>query len=174
MPLNEDRLLPPLDTKPPLLREHRLYQADWLLRFYGFRADELLDERRPNLDPRLDPKCNWAVGHPDQFPVDVNSAPYELSRVPGIGVKSAFRIQQARRHGALDFQALRKIGVVLEAGAALHHLLGKSLVRLRLDDQALLTSILSDRSAATGAQAVQLSLLDPTKEDLQKCLTGQI
>ncbi len=175
IPLNADRLLPPIGTPPPLMREHRLYQADWLLRFYGFKADELLDDQRPNLDPGLDPKCNWAVGHLDQFPVDVNRAPYEmLLRVPGVGVKSAGRILQARRHGALDFEALRKIGVVLKRAQHFLTCSGKPLIRLYLDNQAMLTSILSDRATIIGERSVQLSLLDPTEEDLQKCLTGQI
>ncbi len=175
VPLNADRLLPPVGTPPPLLREHRLYQADWLLRFYGFKADELLDERRPNLDPGLDPKCNWAVGHLDQFPVDVNRAPYELLlRIPGVGVKSAGRILQARRQGALDFEALRKMGVVLKRAQHFTTCSGKPLIRLNLDNQAILTSILSDRATVLGEQAVQLSLLDPSEEDLQKCLTGQM
>jgi putative DNA modification/repair radical SAM protein len=175
IPLNHDKLLPPVGTPPPLLREHRLYQADWLLRFYGFRASELLDDHRPNLDPGLDPKCNWAVGHLDQFPVDVNHAPYELLlRIPGVGVKSAGRILQARRQGALDFEALRKLGVVLKRAQHFVTCSGKSLIRLHLDDQSILTSILSDRATILGENAVQLSLLNPTEEDLQKCLTGQI
>jgi putative DNA modification/repair radical SAM protein len=103
-PVIEDSLLPSLDTKPPLLREHRLYQADWLLRFYGFQASELLDEAVPNFNPLLDPKCSWAVNHREQFPVEINRAPYEmLLRVPGIGVRSAQRIVKARRAGTLDF-----------------------------------------------------------------------
>ena len=98
IPVVQDRNLPALDTAPPLLREHRLYQADWLLRFYGFTADELLSEKTPDLDPMLDPKCSWAVRHPEEFPVEVNRAPYEkLLRVPGIGVVSAKRIIRARR-----------------------------------------------------------------------------
>ena len=102
VPVVENTLLPSLDTKPPLLREHRLYQADWLLRFYGFRAGELLDEGQPDFDPLLDPKCCWALQHPDFFPVEVNRADYEaLLRVPGIGVVSAKRILVARRGGAL-------------------------------------------------------------------------
>jgi predicted DNA-binding helix-hairpin-helix protein len=175
IPLNDDKLLPAIGTPPPLLREHRLYQADWLLRFYGFRANELLDQRCPNLDPGLDPKCNWAVGHLNEFPVEINRAPYEqLLRVPGIGVKSAWRIQQARRQSTLDFQALRKIGVVLKRAQHFITCSGKSLTRLHLDDQMVLTSLLSTRATALGEQAVQLSMLDPTQEDLQKCLTGQI
>ena len=173
--INEDKLLPPIGTPPPLLREHRLYQADWLLRFYGFRAEEILDERRPNLDPALDPKCNWAVGHLDQFPVEVNRAPYELLlRVPGIGIKSAWRIQQARRQGALDFPALRKLGVVLKRAQHFITCSGKTMIKLYLNDPVILTSLLSDRATVLGEEAVQLSLFDPTREDLMKCLTGQI
>ena len=97
VPVVENSLLPSLDTKPPLLREHRLYQADWLLRFYGFQASELLDEAHPNFDPQLDPKCSWAVTHLEQFPVEVMRADYEtLLRVPGVGPTSAKRIVSAR------------------------------------------------------------------------------
>ena len=98
VPIVESSLLPSLDTKPPLLREHRLYQADWLLRFYGFRAEELLDEQHPDFNPRIDPKCFWAICHPEQFPVEIMRAEYEtLLRVPGIGPVSARRIVSARR-----------------------------------------------------------------------------
>ena len=115
IPVVQDRNLPALDTAPPLLREHRLYQADWLLRFYGFTADELLSEKTPDLDPMLDPKCSWAVRHPEEFPVEVNRAPYEkLLRVPGIGVVSAKRIIRARRQAKLDHEGLKKLGVVLK------------------------------------------------------------
>lgn len=115
IPVADDRRLPALDTKPPLLREHRLYQADWLLRFYQFRADEILDADEPNFNPYLDPKCNWALHHFDQFPVDVNRAPYEmLLRVPGIGVNSAKRIRAARRQGSLGLMELKRMGVVLK------------------------------------------------------------
>ena len=115
VPVSDDSLLPALDTQPPLLREHRLYQADWLLRFYGFQANEILDEKTPNFNPLIDPKCNWAVKHPGFFPVEVNKASYEeLLRVPGIGVLSAQRITAARRSHALDFYNLKKLGVVLK------------------------------------------------------------
>jgi predicted DNA-binding helix-hairpin-helix protein len=114
IPVSSDSRLPALSTKPPLLREHRLYQADWLLRYYHFRADELLDDSAPNFDPCLDPKCNWALHHYGQFPIDVNRAPYEmLLRVPGIGPTSAARIRTARRESALGLDELRRMGVVL-------------------------------------------------------------
>ena len=115
IPVTEDTRLPALDTKPPLLREHRLYQADWLLRFYEFKAEELLDRDNPNFNPYLDPKCNWAVQHYGLFPVDVNRAPFEmLLRVPGIGPKSARRIWHARKQAALGLDELKRMGVVLK------------------------------------------------------------
>lgn len=115
IPINEDEALPSLDQTVPLLREHRLYQADWLLRFYGFQADELLSEERPNFNEVIDPKCDWAVRHLEQFPVEIQTASYDLLlRVPGIGPKSAQRIVNARRYGHLDFNSLKKIGVVLK------------------------------------------------------------
>ena len=98
VPIVEHRLLPSLLTKPPLLREHRLYQADWLLRFYGFKADELLSEEAPDFNPYLDPKCQWAIAHLDDFPVEIMKADYEtLLRIPGVGPISARRILSARR-----------------------------------------------------------------------------
>ena len=115
VPVVENSLLPALDTKPPLLREHRLYQADWLLRFYGFQASELLDEAHPDFNPQLDPKCSWAVAHLEQFPVEVMKADYEtLLRVPGIGPTSAKRIVSARRTAHLRFEDLKKLGVVVK------------------------------------------------------------
>lgn len=114
MPVAAHPLLPVLD-KPPLLREHRLYQADWLLRFYGFQAHELLNEAHPLLDQLIDPKSDWAVRNYHLFPVEINQAEYELLlRIPGIGVQSAKKILDARRIRALSFDNLRKIGVVLK------------------------------------------------------------
>lgn len=104
-----------MTTKPPLLRENRIYQADWLLRFYGFTADELLNEQNPNFNTLLDPKCDWAIRHLQNFPVEINQADYgTLLRVPGIGVISAKRILQARRTCHLQFDHLKKLGVVLK------------------------------------------------------------
>lgn len=113
--VNQDSTLPALEQGPPLRREHRLYQADFLLRYYGFRADELLSEKRPFFNTFLDPKCDWALGHLEHFPVEINTADFDtLLRVPGIGTKSAHRIVAARRSGSLDYQALKAIGVVLK------------------------------------------------------------
>ena len=113
--VNNDSTLPAQVGGPPLRREHRLYQADWLLRYYGFEANELLSEKRPFFNTFLDPKCDWALGHLEDFPVEINKADYNtLLRVPGIGVKSAGRIVRARKSGSLDFNSLKTIGVVLK------------------------------------------------------------
>ena len=177
MPVVSDRNLPARDTPPPLLREHRLYQADWLLRFYGFSAGEILDDQHPDFNPLLDPKCNWAVNHMEHFPVEVNRAPYEmLLRVPGIGVKSAKRIRVARRYAALDFDALKKLGVVLKRARYFILCGGKSISPLPTDNPAVIAGAVSDRgfSQRELAPPEQLSLFAPTKEDGVKCLTGQI
>lgn len=115
IPVVEDSRLPSKDITPPLWREHRLYQADWLLRFYGFSASELLDEKNPHLHPYLDPKCHWAVRHPELFPMEVNRAAFDdLVRVPGVGVESALRILKARKLCPLTWDGLKNIGVVLK------------------------------------------------------------
>lgn len=111
IPLNRDVRLPSTDNIP-LNREHRLYQADWLMRFYEFDADELIDARNPFLDLMVDPKANWALNHLDQFPVEINTVPYEmLLRVPGIGVTGAKKIMKARRHSTLREHDLKKLGI---------------------------------------------------------------
>ncbi|MFG6328018.1 MAG: putative DNA modification/repair radical SAM protein [Lachnospiraceae bacterium] len=113
--VNNDSSLVVNGGQPPLHREHRLYQADWLLRYYGFAAGEILSENRPFFNTYLDPKCDWALGHMEYFPVEINTAPYNtLLRVPGIGIKSAGRIVNARKTGRLDFNSLKKMGVVLK------------------------------------------------------------
>jgi len=117
IPTAKDLRLPAI-AEPPLLREHRLYQADWLLRFYGFRADELLNEKHPSLDPVFDPKTAWALNNLHFFPLEVNTAQYEeLLRTPGIGVTSARRIIRARRTAGLKLEELKKLGVVMKRAA---------------------------------------------------------
>lgn len=114
IPVNLDNRLPVLH-QPPLRRENRLYQADWLLRFYGFECEEILDAKHPDLDPDLDPKAGWALRHPEFFPVDVNRAEYEtILRVPGIGVRSAKLIVQGRRFGTVRMEHLQRFGVALK------------------------------------------------------------
>ncbi len=113
--VNEGPLLPAISTAPPLVREHRLYQADWLLRFYKFQSHEILSEAFPNLDERVDPKAAWALRNFDLFPIDINRASYEeLLRIPGVGITSARRIIKTRRITALREQDLKKIGMVLK------------------------------------------------------------
>lgn len=105
----------PSTQQTPLVRENRLYQADWLMRFYGFRSDEIVDDSYPNLDLEVDPKLAWALRHPECFPVDVNRADYGMIlRVPGIGVKSARLIVSSRRYGQVTANALKKMGVVMK------------------------------------------------------------
>lgn len=114
IPVNTDSRLPVV-VKPPLVRENRLYQADWLMRFYQFHIDEIVDDVHPDLELDVDPKMSWALRHPEFFPVDLNTAPYEsILRVPGVGVKSAKLILSSRRFGRLDFFQLKKIGVVMK------------------------------------------------------------
>ena len=174
MPVVSDDRLPALTTRPPLLREHRLYQADWLLRFYGFSADEILDDKQPNFHPLLDPKCNWAVNHPEFFPVEVNRADYEaLLRVPGVGVTSARRILQARRSGPLRAEDLRRLGVVMKRAQYFLTAGGRMGVNASLS-RAQLIGALSSGGLALPEDARQLSFFDTTEEDISKCLTGQI
>jgi putative DNA modification/repair radical SAM protein len=115
IPISDDPNLPMRMTPPPLLREHRLYQADWLLRFYGFSADEILTEDEPNLDYELDPKIIWALRHIEFFPVEINKASWEeLLRIPGVGNVSAKRIMRQRKIAAVKYDDLKKMGVVLK------------------------------------------------------------
>jgi len=115
VPINEGSNLPAITTEPPLLREHRLYQADWLLRFYNFRSEELLDYSNPFFDTELDPKIAWALRHPELFPIEVNKADYRtLLRVPGIGPRTAQRILSERRLAPLSYNSLKKMRIVLK------------------------------------------------------------
>lgn len=136
VPVNEDSNLPAPGTPPPLLREHRLYQADWLLRFYGFEADELLSENRPNFNDQLDPKCDWALRHLELFPVEIQTASYDMIlRIPGIGPRSAARIVQARRFGSLTFDNLKKMGVVLKRAHYFITCSGKMMYPIPIEEQ---------------------------------------
>lgn len=136
IPVNDDSVLPAIGTPPPLLREHRLYQADWLLRYYGFQANELLSEEKPNFNEQIDPKCDWAIRHLDIFPVEVQTAPYDmLLRIPGIGPKSAGRIMYARRYGRLDYDSLKKMGVVLKRAHYFITCNGKQMYNTPIEEQ---------------------------------------
>ena len=177
IPVNTGKNLPALDAKPQLLREHRLYQADWLLRFYGFEATELLEEKNPNFNLLIDPKCNWALNHYDFFPVEVNSAPYEmLLRVPGLGMIGAEKIIRARKSGSLDFPDLKKIGVSLKRARYFITCKGHTLMGLPNHPEAALRGLISEQGwevAGKSAYMDQMSLFD-YREDYVKCLTGQI
>lgn len=142
--INEDKELPAVGQAAPLLREHRLYQADWLMRYYHFRIEELLNEKRPNFNVLLDPKCDWALQHLDQFPVEINKADYHtLLRVPGIGVKSAKRICNARRSGILHFEDLKKLGVVLKRALYFITCSGKMMYKTKLEEDYITRNLLS-------------------------------
>ncbi|MDE6455295.1 MAG: putative DNA modification/repair radical SAM protein [Dysosmobacter sp.] len=165
VPVVEHALLPAKDAKPPLLREHRLYQADWLLRFYGFRAEELLDEENQAFDTRVDPKCSWALAHLDFFPVEVNTAAYEtLLRIPGVGVTSARRILSARRTGPLHIENLKRLGVVMKRAQYFLTASGKMAEGLRFTPDSLLRGLIAaERPLLPQAEAVQLSLFEPVE-----------
>lgn len=162
--------LPALPGGPPLLREHRLYQADWLLRYYKFKADELLSPERPDFNIFLDPKCDWAIRHLEYFPVEINRADYEmLLRVPGIGVKSAQRIMRARRSAKLDFGQLKRIGVVLKRAHYFITCNGKMLYHTKIEEDYITRRILELDHAKNWQMDYQmtyrqLSLFDDRKE----------
>lgn len=143
--VNEDKDLPArTGDGPPLLREHRLYQADWLLRYYHFQAEELLSEQEPNFNILFDPKCNWALKHLEWFPVEINRADYRtLLRVPGIGYKSAQRIVKARRLGILDFPDIKKMGVVLKRAQYFITCGGRTLYPMRMEEDYITRNLLS-------------------------------
>jgi len=164
MPVSDSKLLPErAGFKPPLLREHRLYQADWLMRFYGFSAEEILDDDHPNFDAALDPKTDWALRHPEFFPVEINTAPYEaVLRVPGIGVRGAGRIVTARRVGPITFEGLKRLGVVMKRCQYFITCSGRMLPGLRCSQEAVYRRLAGlEREALPGGEGfTQLSLFD--------------
>ena len=186
--VNEDSRLPAVGTLPPLLREHRLYQADWLIRFYGFKAAELLSKRQPNFNLLLDPKCDWAVRHLEAFPVEVMTADYyQLLRVTGLGVNSARRICRARRYGGLRFEDLKKMGVVLKRAMYFITCQGRVYMPFRMDERFITTNLLGlkerlpENVVRSGDTFRQLNLFDDfhlqmpvEQEDKRQVLTGQL
>lgn len=186
--VNEDSRLPAVGTLPPLLREHRLYQADWLIRFYGFKAAELLSKRQPNFNLLLDPKCDWAVRHLEAFAVEVMTADYyQLLRVPGLGVNSARRICRARRYGGLRFEDLKKMGVVLKRAMYFITCQGRVYMPFRMDERFITTNLLGlkerlpENVVRSGDTFRQLNLFDDfhlqmpvEQEDKRQVLTGQL
>ena len=184
--VNEDKSLPTLPGGPPLLREHRLYQADWLLRFYGFQAQELLDEKRPFFNVMLDPKEDWAVRHLEEFPIEINRAPYEkLLRIPGVGVKSARRIVAARRSCNLTFVDLKKLGVVLKRALYFITCSGRMMYPTKLEEDYIVRNLTSEqeriRFGSDGMSYRQMSLFDDgvfdrpvTVEEEMQAAVGQL
>lgn len=142
--INQDKDLPALPGGPPLLREHRLYQADFLMRFYGFEAKELLSEDRPNFNVLLDPKADWALRHLELFPVEINRADYSmLLRIPGIGVKSAQKIVKARRGCSITFEHLKKMNVSLKRALYFITCNGKMLYRTKIEEDYITRNLLN-------------------------------
>lgn len=158
VPVSSSPKLPAIKS-PPLVRENRLYQADWLLRFYGFEARELLDENKPDFDLDLDPKCDWALRNIHLFPVEINKADYHmLLRVPGIGVKSALRIVQSRKFSSIDFEDLRKLGIVLKRAKYFITCKGKHYGLKSMNQEAIRSRIID--KVDINSDSVQLSLFD--------------
>ncbi len=185
--VNSDAMLPALPDGPPLLREHRLYQADWLLRYYGFEASELLTPERPNFNVLLDPKCEWAVRHLECFPVEVNRAEYQtLLRVPGIGVKSARRIVQARKSAKLDLEDLKRLGVVMKRAVYFITCMGRMCYQIKLEENSITHHLIhDDRKKLYELQEKesyqQMSLFDdykltvpPSVEDGRLSVSGEL
>lgn len=165
IPIGTHALLP--QGQPvPLLREHRLYQADWLIRVYGFASSEILSEESPDLDPLLDPKCQWALRNLDQFPVEIKTADMELLlRVPGIGPIGARKIIAARRMGTPSFEDLKKLGIVLKRAAYFITSGGRAMPGVRFNENAIYHNLVSDTRRAPGSlpiapEAEQLSLFE--------------
>ena len=167
VPVGDSRFLP--EVAAPLLREHRLYQADFLLRQYGFDASEILEPNAPWLDARLDPKCLWALRHPHLFPVEAQRADYlQLLRVPGVGPISAQRIVEARRTASLSFDALKKLGVVLKRAQYFLTCQGKAMPGLRLSQETVYHCLAKDCRVAPSVfgnrMMQQLSMADLSQD----------
>ncbi|MGL4345403.1 MAG: putative DNA modification/repair radical SAM protein, partial [Cellulosilyticaceae bacterium] len=186
VPVNTHTHLPTLAT-PPTLREHRLYQSDWLLRMYGFKADELLDARHPLLDINFDPKTSWALRHMEHFPLEVNTAPYEmLLRVPGIGIRGAKKIVSARRLGLLDYADLIKLRIVLKRAQYFILCKGKYHGSVACDESKIRSTLspIVDLNQVDTTHHTQLTLFDgyspitPNKllllSDSPSALTGEL
>lgn len=184
VPVGSHELLPK-DQPPPLLREHRLYQSDWLLRYYGFKVEELLDESHPALDPLLDPKCQWALRHLEQFPVEINRAPREqLLRIPGVGVRSAAKILQARRWHSLSFEDLKKMNVVMKRAGYFITCGGKMMPGTKLSPTFLYARLTADaqqglppheqREAGHQMTFADVPQLLPEREERRLCQMGQL
>lgn len=150
--VNNDTSLPATLSGPPLLREHRLYQADWLMRFYQFNADEILNEKNPDFNVFLDPKCDWALRNFHLFPIEINTADYhDLLRIPGVGVKSAGRIAAARRFGPMSFEDLKGIGVVLKRAKYFITCSGRLYENIVFDRELISAKLLESAKSGNGS-----------------------
>ncbi|XOB63725.1 putative DNA modification/repair radical SAM protein [Campylobacterota bacterium DY0563] len=168
IPVNDDKNLPAIVTKPPLLREHRLYQADWLLRFYDFSWDEIVDDRNPNLDEDVDPKTFWALNNLQYFPMEINKASKdELLRIPGIGVRGVFKILKARRFKSLDFDDLVKLKISLKRARYFITCKGKYQREVPLEQDRIKTALLTSK--------INTKVNQPSLFDLQySSITGEL
>lgn len=173
IPVNEDNLLPAI-PEPTFLREHRLYQADWLLRFYDFKASELLSVNQ-NFNLALDPKANYALNNMNLFPVNIQTASYKLLlRVPGIGVRSAKRIVEARRFTNLRFEDLVKIGVVMKRAKYFIICRGKYFMDLKFKEETIKDYIIMDEKIKNKvSEGVQLSIFDLPRYEIMSSVTGE-
>ena len=172
VPIGTNPFLP--TTEPPLLREHRTYQADWLLRYYGFSTEGLLSDKNPNFSNIIDPKCQWALEQLELFPIDINRAPYEMIlRVPGIGVRNALKIVKARRYTRLTFEDLKKMRISMKRAKYFITVSGKAYNNLWIR-QELITPLLLSEKNIPGFGQVSLFDSEVTQEDRVKCLTGEI
>lgn len=173
IPVNEDNLLPAV-PEPTFLREHRLYQADWLLRFYDFKASELLSVNQ-NFNLALDPKANYALNNMNLFPVNIQTASYKLLlRVPGIGVRSAKRIVEARRFTNLRFEDLVKIGVVMKRAKYFIICRGKYFMDLKFKEETIKDYIIMDEKIKNKvSEGVQLSIFDLPSYEIMSSVTGE-
>ncbi|GKX67512.1 putative DNA modification/repair radical SAM protein [Inconstantimicrobium mannanitabidum] len=171
IPVNNGKNLPELKN-PPTLREHRLYQGDWLLRVYGFKAKELLNENTPNFDINFDPKTTYALNNIDQFPVEINTAPYNtLLRIPGIGIRGARKIVSARRIGALDFFDLKKLGIVIKRAQYFITCKGKYYGAVAFDEMKIRRALTPKIDLnAVEEQVEQLSFFDNNLANINKLI----
>jgi putative DNA modification/repair radical SAM protein len=179
----KNKLLP--TAKAPLLREHRLYQSDFLLRFYGFSSKEIFDNSDGSLDMNMDPKCSWAVNNLDKFPIEINKADkMTLLRVPGIGTISAERIVAARRQGPLNFDNLKKMGIVMKRAKYFITCGGRMYLQTKINEEFLSMTLSENKiderynqmnlADDFGMKLIEMPTPKPTIEDELKCLTGQL
>ena len=162
VPVNNDKLLPSIKM-PPLVREHRLYQADWLLRFYGYNVDNLLDKDNPNFNVLIDPKADWALRHLNEFPKEINKASYyDLLKIPGIGPKSAKKIVSSRKYFKIEFNDLKKMGISIKRAKYFILCNGKYFTNTNIFKKQFIQNnlILEDKSDFSGTVGIQLRLFD--------------